>query len=117
MIGPVFLLMLLGIAAYGGYFWLAHSVQQLANDGARAAIAGLSQTERTSLAQSAVSSEVTSYAAFTPSLMTVTETEQSQSLTVSVSYNAANSGFWLWQIVPMPSSTIARSATIKLGGY
>jgi len=117
MIGPIFILMLFGIAAYGGYFWLAHSVQQLANDGARAAIAGLSQSERTSLAQSAVTSEESSYAAFTPSLMSVSETEQAQALTVTVSYNAANSGFWLWQIVPMPSSTIARSATIKLGGY
>ena len=117
-IGPVFILMLLGIASYGGYFWLAHSVQQLANDGARSAIAGLSQAERTSLASSTVTSEESSYAAFTPSLMSVTESEVSgQSLTVTVTYNAANSGFWLWQIVPMPSSSIARSATIKLGGY
>jgi len=117
MIGPVFVLMLLGIAAYGGYFWLAHSVQQLANDGARAAIAGLSQSERTSLAQGTVASEETSYAAFTPSLMSVTETEQAEALTVTVSYNAANSGFWAWKIVPMPSSTIVRSATILQGGY
>jgi Flp pilus assembly protein TadG len=117
MIGPIFVLMLLGIAGYGGYFWLAHSEQQLANDGARAAIAGLSQPERASLAQATVTGEESSYAAFTPSLMSVTETEQSQALTVTVSYNAANSGFWLWQIVPMPSSTIVRSATIMQGGY
>src|SRR5271163_3519674 len=78
IIGPVLVLMLLGVAAYGGYFWLAHSVQQLANDGARAAIAGLSQPERSQLAQSTVTSEETSYASLQPTLMSVSESEQSQ---------------------------------------
>jgi Flp pilus assembly protein TadG len=35
---PLFLMLLLGILIYGQYFLLAHSVQQAANDGARAAI-------------------------------------------------------------------------------
>ena len=117
IVGPVFVLMLLGIVSYGGYFWMAHSVQQLANDGARAAVAGLSQSERTQLAQSTVTAETTSYAALRSSLMTVSETEQSQAITVTVNYNAANSGFWLAGFVPMPSTTISRSATVKTGGY
>ncbi len=117
IVGPVFVLMLLGIVSYGGYFWMAHSVQQLANDGARAAVAGLSQSERTQLAQATVTAETTSYAALRASLMTVSETEQSQAITVTVNYNAANSGFWLASFVPMPSTTISRSATVKTGGY
>jgi Flp pilus assembly protein TadG len=117
IVGPVFVLMLLGIVSYGGYFWLAHSVQQLANDGARSAVAGLSATERQQLAQATITSEVTSYASLNASLMTVTESEQSQAITVTVNYNAADSGFWIASIVPMPSTTIERSATVKLGGY
>jgi Flp pilus assembly protein TadG len=117
IVGPVFVLMLLGIVSYGGYFWLAHSVQQLANDGARSAVAGLSATERQQLAQATITAEVSNYASLNASLMTVTESEQSQAITVTVNYNAADSGFWLASIVPMPSTTIQRSATVKMGGY
>ncbi len=117
IVGPLFALMLFAIASYGGYFWLAHSVQQLANDGARAALAGLTQSERQQLAQATVGAEVDSYAALDPSLTTVTEREATQAVTVTVSYDASRSGFWLLPIVPMPSSTIARSATVKLGGF
>ena len=114
---PVFILMLVGIIQYGGYFWLSHSAQQLANDAARAAIAGLSAAERTQLAQAAVTNELPTYSAFTPNLLSVAESEQSQAFTVSLSYNAAQSGFWMMPIIPMPSTTIVRSATVKLGGY
>ncbi len=116
-IGPLYLVMLLGIASYGGYFWIAHSVQQLANDGARAAIAGLSQTERAQLAQSTIASETPSYVVLNPALVTTVESEQTQSLTVTISYDASSSGFWLSQIVPMPSTTISRQATVKLAGF
>jgi Flp pilus assembly protein TadG len=117
MVGPVFVLMLLGIAAYGGYFWLAHSVQQLANDGARSAIAGLSQSERTQLATATVDSEATSYASLNATRLSVSENESSQAVTVSVSYDASSSGFWAFALAPMPATTIARSATVKLGGF
>jgi len=36
-LAPVLILILMGITGYGGYFWMSHSVQQLANDAARAA--------------------------------------------------------------------------------
>src|ERR1700761_8291537 len=61
IIGPAFVVILLGIMSYGGYFWLAHSVQQLANDGARAAVAGLDANERQQLAQAAITSELQNY--------------------------------------------------------
>jgi len=117
IVGPAFVMMLLGICSYGGYFWLAHSVQELANDGAHAAVAGLSSTERQQLAQSMVSGESGSYAALTPAKLTVTEAEQNNAMTVSVSYDASGSAFWAFKLVPMPSSTIQRSATIAVGGF
>jgi len=114
---PVFTVMVFGILQYGGYIWTAHSIQQLANDGARAALGGLTETERQQIAQSTVSSELTNYAPLSASLATTAETEQNQSLTVQVSYNTAGAWFWLVPIVPMPSATISRSATIVQGGY
>ena len=54
---PLLALLLLGVSAYGQYFLLAHSVQQMANDAARATIAGLSQSERVTLANATVANE------------------------------------------------------------
>ncbi|RVD33089.1 pilus assembly protein, partial [Mesorhizobium sp. M4A.F.Ca.ET.020.02.1.1] len=44
MLAPLFILLLLGMVAYGIYFGASHSVQQIAADAARTAIAGLNQT-------------------------------------------------------------------------
>lgn len=117
-VGPLIVIMLLGIMSYGGYFWLAHSVQQLANDGARAAVAGLSATERQQLAQSTVSSEVANYAFLTSAGLVTSVSTSTTSMTVSLAYNASQTPFFaLGSLVPMPSSTITRTATIKLAGY
>ncbi len=117
-VGPLIVVMLLGIMSYGGYFWLAHSVQQLANDGARAAVAGLSATERQSLAQSTISAEVADYAFLTSTGLVTTVSTSTNAMTVSLAYNASQTPFFaLGSLVPMPSSIITRSATIKLAGY
>jgi Flp pilus assembly protein TadG len=114
---PVFSLMVFGILQYGGYIWTAHTVQQMANDSARAALAGLTETERAQIAQNTVGNEVDDYAALNASEASATETEQNQSLTVQVSYNATGAWFWLVPFIPMPPPTITRSATIVQGGY
>src|SRR5690606_40197902 len=45
IVGPVFFLLLAGMIVYGGWFWMAHSVQAAVSEGARAAIAGLDRSE------------------------------------------------------------------------
>ena len=118
LVAPVFLLFLMGIISYGGYFWLAHNVQELANNAARAAVAGLTAAERTTLAESSFDSEIASYAVLTPAKAQVLYDGDAQNFTVSISYDAAASGFWAASgLIPMPSSTIVRSASIRLGGY
>jgi Flp pilus assembly protein TadG len=117
-IAPVFLMMLLGIVSYGGYFLLAHNIQELANDSARAALPGLTVAERQQLAQAQLTTELTDYGMLTPALASASYSGDTNGYTVSISYNASKSGFWAASaLVPMPSSTIVRSATIKLGGY
>jgi Flp pilus assembly protein TadG len=118
VMGPLLTVMLLGIIAYGGCFWISHSIQQLANDAARSTVGGLSTAERQSLAQATLASEAPTYPNLTANLATLSESENGQTVTVSVSYDASASVFWAMRdLVPMPSSTIVRQATIQMGGY
>ncbi len=118
ILAPIFTILLFSIISYGGYFWLATTVQQLANDSARAAIAGLSSDERQSLAQSQISEEVQSYNYLDASLLSTSVNTQTDAMTVNIAYDASKTPFWAFQgLIPMPSSTIVRSATVKLAGY
>jgi Flp pilus assembly protein TadG len=118
LLSPILMVMFAGISGYGGYFWVSHSIQELANDSARAALAGLNSDERTSLAQAAEQSEVSTYPTLDPARTSVSVSGDVNQLTVSVSYDASNSPFWaLKGLAPMPSTTIVRQATIRLGGY
>lgn len=118
IVGPLLLLFLLGITAYGGYFWMAHSLQQLANDAARSAVAGLTEQERETLAQDTFNSEIPSYGMLMPSLATLTYTGTDEEFSISVSYNASSTPYWVAaHFLPMPSQTIVRTAAIRLGGY
>lgn len=118
IIGPIMVVMLLGICSYGGYFWISHSVQQLANDAARAAMGGLDTSERTSLAEASLADGIGSYVWLTAANADVSVQSSANGLTVSVAYDASDTPFWSMQgLVPMPSTTIARSASVRLGGY
>ena len=115
---PVLLLFMMGVICYGGYFWLAHDVQQLANNAARAAIAGLDATERSTLAKSTVNRDLGQSESLDTPRALVSIREMGGAVTVTVSYDASNSAFWvLLDMLPLPSQTIRRSATVSLGGY
>ena len=114
---PLLVVLLCGIMAYGGYFWMAHSVQQMANDSARAAVAGLDATERQTLARSALD-EGLSDNGFDPTLTNLAVDQASDRLRVDVTYDASKSVFFTFkEIAPMPNSTIRRSASTRLAGY
>ncbi|HEX3810108.1 MAG TPA: TadE/TadG family type IV pilus assembly protein [Rhizomicrobium sp.] len=118
LLSPIFLFFLLGIISYGGYFWLAHSVQELANDAARAAVAGLTSGERQTLAQSSFADEIAGNAMLKARAASLSYNGQAQTFTVRVSYDASAMPFWAAAgLVPMPPSTIVRTATVRLGGF
>ena len=118
IIGPVLILLLLGIMVYGGYFLMAHSVQQLANDAARAALGGLSDTERQQLATNCLANELHTYGFLNPKLVQLAYADQSQVMTVNIAYDASGSPLWaLNGVIPMPSSSILRSASVQVGGF
>ena len=118
ILGPVLIVLLLGIVVYGGYFMMAHSLQQIANDAARAAIAGLDSTERRQLAANCMSQELNTYSYLRPAALQLGYQEQAGTATVQLSYDATGNPLWaLNGLLPMPSTTIVRGASVALGGY
>ena len=121
IIAPVFLMMVFGIVMYGSYLSVVHGVQQLAAEAARSSVAGLNESERSSLASSYITGNVNSYPLIDPAKLTVnaaTSGSDANVFIVSVNYDA--SGMFIYSLptfVPAPSSTIVRTAAIPRGGY
>ncbi|ARS26347.1 TadE/TadG family type IV pilus assembly protein [Sphingomonas sp. KC8] len=116
LVAPVFLLILLGIIAYGGYFWRAHSLQQVANDAARSALAGLDPTERSTLARLSVAQELGPLAGLHAERAAVSISEANETLVVTLDYDASHDAFLQFGLVPLPQKRIRRTAAIRLGG-
>ncbi len=113
---PVLLILVMGIISYGDWFLTAHSVQQAANDAARAAIAGLTSSERQQLASSNLQTMMLRGGALKPANATIAVDDDGSTLAVRVSYDASRDPLLHMSFVPTPSSTIQRTAAISLGG-
>ncbi len=121
MILPSFVLIVFGVAVFGSYLVVVHGVQQLAAEAARSSVAGLSESERSSLANAYVTGNVNSYpliAANHVSVNAATSATDSNVFVVTVNYDASSMFIYsLPSFVPAPPSTIMRSAAIPRGGY
>jgi len=120
LLSPLFLLLLLGMAAYGIYFGAAHSVQQIAADAARSAIAGIDQTERQTLAGDYISRNAGGFPFIDPRMLTVDARDSaadSSQFVVTLSYDARGLPIWgMFTNLPLPKMTIVRKTTIRIGG-
>ena len=118
IIGPMLLLILSGIFTYGGYFLTAHTVQQITNDAARAALAGLDDEERAALAREAAEAGLRGQAFMRGDLAGLNVARSGGALSVAVTYDASDDMYWAFQtILPVPAPEISRTATIRLGGF
>lgn len=121
IVAPVFFLMIFGMLTYAIYFGAVHSVQQLAADSARASVAGISPSERSTLAQTSVRNEIGNYPLLDPARLTVNASPAPSDpnlFQIQLSYDASrNAIFALDGLVPMPPRTIERQAVIRRGGY
>lgn len=121
IICPLFFMLMAGILVYGLYFGTAHAVQQLAADAARASVAGLSDTERSSIAQAHIASSIDGYPFISGDRLTVeaqVSAENGDLFIVNLEYDASDLPvFGLDRLVPVPSPTIRRSSAIRRGGY
>jgi Flp pilus assembly protein TadG len=118
MLLPLFLVLVFGIVVFGAYLTMVHGVQQLAAEAARSSVAGLSETERVSLAENYVSANAGSYPLLQPDRISVSAaTSGSDVFVVTVNYDASGSFIYALPFVPAPSSSIVRSAAIPFGGF
>lgn len=115
LVAPLFLALLFGIVGYGGYFWRGHTIQQAANDAARAAIPGLTAAERQSLALGAATGELTALG-IKPARISTTVTEAGETLTVAIRYDGSGDSFLNLGFVPLPGRLLQRVAAVRLGG-
>src|SRR5882724_8338288 len=117
---PLFLAFIFGIIVFGSYLAMVHGVQQLAAEAARSSVAGVTDTERNSLATNYVTANASTYPLLIPSKLTVNAAPSPSNpnvYVVTVNYNAASSFIYSLPFVPAPPSTIARSAAIQYGGF
>ena len=121
IIAPVLMLVLFGVIAYGIFFGVANSVQQLASNSARAAMGGLTVEER----QALVNDYVEAYLARDGLLMAdhlkveVAPLESDETiLAVRVTYDAGELPVWnLYDGLPPPERIIERQSLIRTGGF
>lgn len=107
---PLFLALLMGVLVYGQYFMLAHSVQQAANDGARASIAGLDTADRSAVATRTVGRSLQAVGG----THSVTVSETTEAVTVAVTFTAPQNSILRSSFVPSPGTVIRARATFEL---
>lgn len=116
MVLPVLLALIMGILSYGDWFLTAHSVQQAANDAARAAIAGLTTSERQQIASNSVQSMMQRGGTLLPANATISVDDDGSTLAVHVRYDASRDPMLHVAFVAPPNPVIQRTAAISLGG-
>ncbi len=117
---PLFLAVVFGIVVFGSYLAMVHGVQQLAAEAARSSVAGLTDSERNSLATSYVTANAATYPLIVPSNLSVNAAPSAGNANVyvvTVNYDASTSFIYSLPFVPAPRSTIVRSAAIQYGGF
>ena len=118
IIAPVFILMIVGVLAYGIYFGAANSVQQIAADAARTSIAGLSATERNTLVTAFIENNAGAYVFIDPDEVDFSigdDASDPNQYKVTVTYDASQLPIWTLPL-PMPGRIISYTSTIRLGG-
>ncbi|HEY0270029.1 MAG TPA: TadE/TadG family type IV pilus assembly protein [Sphingomonas sp.] len=111
---PVLLALIMGIVSYGDWFLTAHGVQQAANDGARAAIGGMSAAEREALADTATQTSLRRAGMLDPAHLITTVDDDGSTLVVRLSYDASADPLLHLSFAHAPGTTIQRSAAIRL---
>jgi Flp pilus assembly protein TadG len=120
IISPVFLFLIVAMLAYGIYFGAAHTVQQAAAEAARASVAGLDDKERGELATASVLASASQDGLLKSDYVKIELVNDPQLegvYRVTVVYDASSLPIWdLGPPIPLPSSTIRRTSTIRIGG-
>lgn len=117
IVAPLLIMMMFGMIMYGSWFWMAHSVQSMASESARAAIAGLDPTEREQLARAFVGVQVSDLGLNAAKAAVAVESTPTV-IRVNIAYDASDHPLMaLSGLIPSPPKIIRRTAVVRLGGY
>lgn len=119
LVAPVFFMTIFTMIGYGIYLSASHAIQQISADAARTAVAGLSEGERKTLANSFIQTAALDYAFINKSKLTVSVADDVRNLnqfTVTITYDASELPIWKLFSFALPEEKIERYSTIRLGG-
>ncbi len=111
---PIMVALMFGILIYGTWFMTAHSLQQAANDAARAAVAGLNTTERRTLVDQSINAARAAFPVPAAQTINVTTTESSGYYRVTLRYDMNNAPLLAAIPVPAANRMLERSAVVRI---
>lgn|GEM_PF-1951648 len=117
LVMPILMMFLFGILSGGSWLAMSHVVQESANQGARAALAGINPAERASLGSEAVLRTLSRSYGIRRDDVTVRVDDDGQSLTVRVAYDGSANPLLNLPILPAATTTIERQASVVLAGF
>ncbi len=121
ILSPVLILMLIGMVCFGLYLTYLHELQEIASSAARASVAGLSETERDTLAKQFVTYAVTNSSILSMADLTVTTSTSGSPATVyavTLDYQLKDTPLPLIAgFVSLSLADIVKTSTIQFGGY
>lgn len=121
MVMPLLLTIMFGIIGFGMVFGTYHGVQELVSQSARASVAGLTDSERASIARTFIRDNIANYPFLDAGALTIATgwAEGGQNAyVVTASYDMSGSviyDFRAW--LPLPDPRVQFSAAIQRGGY
>lgn len=113
---PILLALVFGTISYGDWYLTAHSIQQSANDAARAAISGLTSTERQQIAINSAQTNMRRGGVLDATRATFSVDDDGTTVVVRILYDASSDPLLHLGFVPSPPSIIQRTAAIRLDG-
>jgi len=113
---PILLVFLFGILTGGCWLAISHVVQESANEGARAALAGITAPERAALAGDAARAVVAGNFGISQTDVGMRVDDDGQRLTLSVAYDGSTNPLMHLPIMPAGSTIIRRQASVVLNG-
>ncbi|WP_440983809.1 pilus assembly protein, partial [Shinella sumterensis] len=105
--------------AYGIYLSVTHSVQQIAADAARTAVAGLNPAERVTLVNRYLDASRFDYSFINRAKMQVVVADDPgnpDQFTVTIAYDSSDLPIWKLFTFALPQEEIRRYATVRVGG-
>ncbi|APL96561.1 pilus assembly protein [Sphingobium indicum] len=121
LLAPALLMLVFAVVLYSFYFAALMGVRHAAVEGARAAVAGLSTTERTALAQGRAQAVIGGYGTLLAAgggPVVTAGPDATGTFRVRVSYDMSGSPMMRYAaFIPMPSPTVSASIVVTNGSY